>query len=308
MNKVFKTLLCCGFFLSVNLPLSADDDVFFTMGVHNTQGCTLKNGNCIATRSPTDPTDPFYPPTWVSEWTMYRVTQNYQKNPPPYSNPPTTLTPADYTVSKGTSYYDMTYIPEDGDGFGAMMEHYEKYCLPIFPIKDNNYTCSFVSLGNKAYFLTYAQDRPKDMPPCCLFSPQNHPPRQDFIKHLPYSAKRSTHLDGQVQAYALDVPSLGGPILFGYAFFKNATADQPGAPLFRHPQSFYFSGDVSVADAPIVSQNYTDFSQTKPDPATTWAQVEQMCPAKPPQCQLFIPPSQLSKRSQSQWDKLKTSR
>ncbi|MGO4612171.1 hypothetical protein AB4142_38125, partial [Variovorax sp. 2RAF20] len=78
----------------------------------------------------------------------------------------------------------------------------EKYCLPIFPIKNNNYTCSFVSLGNKAYFLTYPQDRPKDMPACCMFSPMNHPPRQDFIKHLPYSAARSQNLNGSVQAYA----------------------------------------------------------------------------------------------------------
>lgn len=60
----------------------------------------------------------------ISDWTMYRVMNNYEKNPPPYSNPPSTLTPADYTVSKGTSYYDTGYIPADGDGFGAMMEHY----------------------------------------------------------------------------------------------------------------------------------------------------------------------------------------
>ncbi len=101
-----------------------------------------------------------------------------------------------------------------------MMEHYEKYCLPIFPIKNNNYTCSFVSLGNKAYFLTYPQDRPKDMPACCMFSPMNHPPRQDFIQHLPYSAERSQNLNASVQAYALDLQSPQGPILFGYAFYK----------------------------------------------------------------------------------------
>ncbi len=150
---------------------------------------------------------------------MYRVMHNYEKTRRPTAIP-STLTPADYTVSRGTSYYDTAYIPADGDGFGAMMEHYEKYCLPIFPIKNNNYTCSFVSLGNKAYFLTYPQDRPKDMPACCMFSPMNHPPRQDFIQHLPYSAERSQNLDGSVQAYALDLQSPQGPILFGYAFYK----------------------------------------------------------------------------------------
>ena len=105
-----------------------------------------------------------------------------------------------------------------------MMEHYEKYCLPIFPIKDNNYTCSFVSLGNKAFFLTY-EDRPKDMPECC-FSPMNHPARQDFVQHLPYSPARSQNLGGSLQAYALDVQSPQGPILFGYAFSRTPPAQR----------------------------------------------------------------------------------
>ena len=281
-----------------------DDDVFFTMGVHNTAGCDASNDNCIAPRHAGEPSDPFFPATWVSDWIMYRVTQNYKTNPPPYSNPPSTLTPADYTVSYGTSYYDTTYIPKDGDGYGAMMEHYEKYCLPIFPIANNNYTCSFVSLGNKAYFLTYPQDRPKDMPACCLFSPMNHPPRQNFIKHLPYSAARSQHLNGTIQAYALDVPSPGGPILFGYAFYKAATADKQGWPPYRHPQSFYFSGDTTKANAPIVSQNYTNFRIERPDPAVTWDQVAAMCPVDPPACQLFNPPSSPARTNEASWDQL----
>src|ERR1700739_2959555 len=95
--------------------------VYFTNGVHNTLGCNEQNGNCIAKRNPGEPSDPFFPAFWISNWTMYRVMHNYENNPPPYSNPPTTLKPADYTVSRGTSYYDTTYIPPDGDGFGAMM-------------------------------------------------------------------------------------------------------------------------------------------------------------------------------------------
>ncbi|MGL1446916.1 hypothetical protein ACSTIZ_00215, partial [Vibrio parahaemolyticus] len=76
-------------------------------------------------------------------------------------------------------------------------EHYEKKCLPIFPM-ENNYSCSFISLGPIAFFVTY-DDRPKDMPKVCLFSPLNHPPARDFIKHLPYSLGDSmrTNPDGK---------------------------------------------------------------------------------------------------------------
>jgi hypothetical protein len=150
-----------------------------------------------------------------------------------------------------------------------------------------------VSLGNKAYFLTYPQDRPKDMPACCMFSPMNHPPRQDFIQHLPYSAERSQNLGGSVQAYALDLQSPQGPILFGYAFYKKMT----GQPPYRQPQSFFLSGDTSV-------ENYTQFRIAKPDPAQTWAQVTAMCPANPPPCQLFEPPASQSNGQKAQWNKL----
>jgi hypothetical protein len=68
------------------------------------------------------------------------------------------------------------------------MEYYQDWCLPIFP-RSNKYTCAFVSLGNKAYFLNYGQE-PNQKPRICLFSPHNHPPRTDFIKHLPYQPKQ----------------------------------------------------------------------------------------------------------------------
>ncbi|MBC2655586.1 hypothetical protein H7A76_09075 [Pseudomonas sp. MSSRFD41] len=306
--RIFRHLLAAATLLCASQAVLADqngDNVYFNMGVHNTKGCTALNNNCIAKRKAGEPTDPQFPATWISDWTMYRVTNNYEKNPPPYSSPPSTLQPNDYTMSQGTSYYDNTYVPADGDGTGAMMEHYEKYCLPIFPIKDNNYTCSFVSLGNKAYFLTYPEDRPKDMPACCMFSPMNHPPRQDFVKHLPYSASRSQNLGGSVLAYALELKPQGQPpILFGYAFNKQATSDGPGQPAYQHPQSFYFSGDASVANAPIVSQNYRNWSNAKPDPAKTWDQVAQMCPANPPDCQLFTPPPSLKNGARPQWNQL----
>ncbi len=134
---------------------------------------------------------------------MYRVFNNFDAFPPPYANPPAGLTPGDYEVSYGTSYYDSTYVPADKDGTGAMMEYYDKRCLPIFPF-DNKFSCAFVSLGNKAYFLRYA-DRPPETPQCCQFSLKNHPPRVDFIKHLPYNAAESRHVGDSLQAYSYRV-------------------------------------------------------------------------------------------------------
>jgi hypothetical protein len=267
---------------------AADDDpasrhVYFTGGVHNDKDC-MPAATCIYQRKPGEPTDPLYPSWWTSDWIMYRVFNNYDKFPPPYASPPAGLTPADYQVSNGWTAYDSTYVPADRDGTGAMMEHYDKFCLPIFPMS-NHYTCSFVSLGNKAYFLRY-DDRPPDTPQCCRFSLQNHPPRRDFIKHLPYSAADSSHLGGTIQGYSMTP----GGILFGYAFYKDPqpdSFDKEAAP-YRHPQSFYFAGyPPDPPDAPIVSQNYTNFSMRRPDPGATWDQVARMCPAQPKWCCLF---------------------
>lgn len=166
-----------------------------------------------------------------------------------------------------------------------MLEHYEKRCLPIFPMS-NHFSCAFVSLGNKAYFLRY-DDRPPGTPRCCRFSLQNHPPRRDFIQHLPYNEQESGHLGGTLQAYSRLVPP---GILFGYAFESSARAGNcdPELPPYRHPQSFYFAGQpTDPPNAPIVSQNYTGFCAAKPDPASTWDQVARMCPAEPEWCCLF---------------------
>jgi hypothetical protein len=264
----------------------AERHVYYTGGVHNDKDC-IPLAKCLYPRKAGEPTDPQYPKWWVSTWTMYRVFANYDKYPPPYGNPPAGLSPSDYQVSYGASYYDATYVPKDRDGTGAMMEYYDQYCLPIFP-SDNHFTCAFVSLGNKAYFLRYA-DRPKGTPQCCKFSPKNHPPRVDFIQHLPYSPARSAQVGGQVQAYALEVGK--PPILFGYAFYATPTSDDPAnpkSPKYRHPQSFYFSGyPLDPPNAPIVSQNYTSFRAQRPDPIVTWDQVAQMCPADPEWCCLF---------------------
>ncbi|BCQ65192.1 hypothetical protein PBOI14_69420 [Pseudomonas sp. Boi14] len=119
--SLFKQLLLAASLLSASQTLWAEtypDNVYFNMGVHNDRGCDAKTNNCIAKRKPGEPADPLYPATWVSDWIMYRVTANYVKNPPPYSSPPSTLKPADYTVSRGTSYYDNDYVPADKDGTG----------------------------------------------------------------------------------------------------------------------------------------------------------------------------------------------
>jgi hypothetical protein len=261
----------------------ASRHVYFTGGVHNDKDC-VPASKCIPKRQQGEPTDPLYPIWWSSDWIMYRVFNNADKFPPPYASPPQGLTPADYQVSTGATYYDSRYVPPDHDGSGAMMEHYENFCLPIFPMK-NDYSCSFVSLGNKAYFLRY-DDRPPNTPQCCRFSPDNHPPRRDFIKHLPYSPVDSSHLGGTIQAYSMTP----GGILFGYSFYKTPqpdSYDQKAAP-YRHPQSFYFAGyPVDPPDAPIVSQNYTSFRMQRPNPAETWDQVAKICPAKPGWCCLF---------------------
>ena len=39
-------------------------------------------------RSRAEPADPSYPPFWQSRWTMYRVYDGYQTNPPPYNGRP----------------------------------------------------------------------------------------------------------------------------------------------------------------------------------------------------------------------------
>lgn len=275
-----------------------DGPVYPTYGVHNPPGDSpCAPPSCVYARGPGEPADPHYPPYWQSRWTMYRVFQNYQRNMPPYDGrPPAPLVPGrDYQTSWGATYYDSTWRGPSGEG--AMMEHYENYCLPILRVSPN-FTCSFISLGNTAFFVTYEQDRPAGMPPVCLFSPLNHPPRRDFIKHLPYAPGDSRQLGRGAQGYSFWISATSGApvqtgaspdqtaneaILFGYAF----------APVNgrMQPSSFYFSGNAGPpAFAPIVSQNYTDWAPTRPDPARTWAQVSGLDPATLPACDIMPNP------------------
>jgi hypothetical protein len=242
---------------------------------------------------------------------MYRVFNGYIENPPPYDRaPPPALKPGrDYEASNGATYYDSTWRGSGGEG--AMMEHYEGRCLPIFPIS-NHFSCSFISLGDTAFFITYDKDRPTGMPPVCLFSPLNHPPRPDFISHLPYSPGDSARLGNRVQAYSFWVSGANGQpiqvgvspdrtkdqaIMFGYAFDSRPTRDRVNRSTkpYRHPQSFFFSGyPLPPANAPIVSQNYTTFAMIKPDPKKTWDLVSKLDPKNLPACHLFKPPNSAS--------------
>jgi hypothetical protein len=285
--------------------------VFPTYGVHNPPSYSpCAAPDCLYARGPDEPSDPLLPLFWTAKWTMYRVFRKYAEYLPPYDGPPPVQLKEgeDYQVSYGASYYDSTWRGPNGEQ-GAMMEHYEDWSLPIFPF-DNHFTCSFISLGNKAYFLTYDKDRPKGMVPICLFSDLNHPPRRDFIKHLPYSKGDSERLGGRVQGYSFwTSPQDGKPpiqtgaspdrtaegaVLFGYAFrskWERDVADPTAAP-YRHVHSFYFSGmPTNPPNAPIVSQYFTDFAMIKPDPMKTWDLVRQLTGGREiPTWNLFGPP------------------
>jgi hypothetical protein len=286
-------------------------DVYATYGVHNPPADSpCADPSCVYMRGSGEPTDPRYPDYWSSHWKMYRVFQGHAEHPPPYDPaPPPPLKPGrDYEISNGATYYDSTWRGPQGEG--AMMEQYEDRCLPIFPIS-NRFSCSFISLGDTAFFVTYDKDRPKGMPPVCLFSPRNHPPRPDFISHLPYSPGDSARLRNRVQGYSFWVAAntgkpiqVGvspdrtndGAIMFGYAFNSRPTRDRAdrSAKPYRHPQSFYFSGyPLPPANAPIVTQNYTDFAMVRPNPKTTWDVVDKLDPKSLPACELFNPPSEL---------------
>ena len=163
-----------------------------------------------------------------------------------------------------------------------------------------------------AYFITYDADRPKGMPPICLFSDLNHPPRRDYIKHLPYSEEDSRRLGGRVQAYSFWTSpdptkppiqvgaspdrTADGAALFGYAFKSAWEPDESdaAAEAYRHPHSFYFSGfPGDPPNAPIVSQYFTKFAMIKPDPAQTWDVVAKLIGSNQPvpACSLFGPTS-----------------
>lgn len=275
-------------------------DVFPTYGIHNPpEYSPCAAPDCLYQRGPGEPSDPLLPLYWSAKWTMYRVFNRYAETPPPYDGPPPGLTEGvDYQVSWGASFYDSTWRGPNGEQ-GAMMEYYEDWSLPIFPM-DNHFSCAFISLGDHAYFLTYDKDRPAGLPPICLFSSLNYPPRRDFIKHLPYSMEDSRRLHGRVQAYSFwaspepNKPPVqtgaspdrtaNGAVLFGYAFhsvWEPDGADATAAP-YRHPHSFYFSGlPANPPNAPIVSQHFTEFAMIKPDPVKTWDLVAQFAAGHP---------------------------
>ena len=282
--------------LSIGLS-QAHAQVYQTYGTHNPPGHSpCQSKDCVYKRAKGEPADPVWPDHWQSSWTMYRVFRHYAEFSPPYpGRPPAALREGiDYQASYGASFYDATWRGPSGEG--AMEERYDRYCLPIFPLA-NHYSCKFISLGNTAFFVA-GDGRPAWMPPVCLFSPQNHPPRPDFVSHLPYSRADSARIGRGGQAYSFWVSASDGhviqagaspdrttdqAILFGYGF----QADASGRVL---PQSFYFSGyPLAPAHAPIVSQNYTRFQTTQPSPHL-WAEVAGLDPAKLPACQLFDPP------------------
>jgi hypothetical protein len=293
MTRLLVLLILAGFGAMLSAP--ADAQVYQTYGTHNpadASPCQVQG--CVYPRAKGDPPNPVWPVYWQSDWTMYRVYgPDAGKYPPPYAGKPPQG--ATYQTSYGATFYDSTWRGKSGEG--AMMERYDKDCLPIFPI-DNHYSCKFISLGDTAYFVA-GEGRPKWMPKLCLFSPLNHPPRPDFVSHLPYSAADSARIGAGGQGYSFWISAengyvmqagaspdrtADGGILFGYGFQANAAGEVL-------PQSFYFSGyPLPPANAPFVSQNYTNFSATQPGP-DTWSEVSGIDPTTLPACQLFDPPS-----------------
>jgi hypothetical protein len=155
-------IACVGLSLALSgvpHPVAAHQptDVYSTYGAHNppTDSPCADQG-CVYTRKAGEPSNPRYPDYWTSHWTMYRISNPtlLAKYPPPYDGiPPRRLKPrVDYEISRGETFFDNTWRGRSGEG--AMMEHYEKRCLPIIPIS-NHFTCSFISLGDTAFFVTY---------------------------------------------------------------------------------------------------------------------------------------------------------
>lgn len=292
MIKMLALSTTIGFGAMLSLPAAAQ--TYQTYGTHNpTEVSPCQVENCVYKRKQGEPVDPLWPAYWQSDWTMYRVYgDDAGKYPPPYQGKPPKG--ATYQTSRGRTFYDSTWRGKSGEG--AMEERYDEYCLPIFPL-DNHYSCKFISLGDVAYFVA-GEGRPSWMPKLCLFSGLNHPPRRDFVSHLPYSKEDSARigLGGQgysfwvnaVNGYVMQVgasPDLTeqGGILFGYGFQANAAGEVM-------PQSFYFSGyPYAPANAPYVSQNYINFAATQPSP-DIWSEVAGVDPTTLPACQLFQPP------------------
>lgn len=275
--------------------------VYETNGVHSDCGCDKDNNYCLAKKDPSEPKRPKFPDHWISDWTMFTVMNETaaEEFPPPYTNPPANIEAKDYRVSYGTSYYDNNYRPKEPKGeqdFGAMMEHYSDFCLPIFGWPENKYefTCAFVSLGKTAYFLEYKSNS-EDAPKCYEFSPNNHPPRPDFLKHLDYWPEASKQLNGSVQAYywkQLWQKDAEPRMLFAYAFNREKSL-QGNLPIdnewYQRPQSFFFTGQIAQGKemtSPMISQNYTSFRTEQPNPKL-WQQVENWCKQPVPLAHLF---------------------
>jgi hypothetical protein len=296
MVKVWALSILAGWSAMPSLPATAQ--TYQTYGTHNPAGvspCQVEN--CVYARKVGEPADPLWPAYWQSDWTMYRVYgDDADKYPPPYQGKPPKG--ATYQTSRGRTFYDSTWRGKSGEG--AMEERYDAYCLPIFPL-DNHYSCKFISLGDVTYFVA-GEGRPSWMPKLCLFSGHNHPPRRDFVSHLPYSMEDSARIGSGGQGYSFwinavngyvmqvgaspDLTDKGG-ILFGYGFQANTAGEVM-------PQSFYFSGyPYAPANAPYVSQNYTNFSATQPSP-DTWSELAGVDPTTLPACQLFQPPETAS--------------
>ena len=241
--------------------------VYQTYGVHNSPDISpCASPDCVYKRGPGEPADPIYPEYWVSNWNMYRVFNKYSQFPPPYPKCSSARVEGRDRLRKstGTTYYDSTWTSPGGEG--AMMEHYENRCLPIFPIS-NKFTCSFISLRQNC-LLCHLRKRPARRHAAGLSVFEIQSPRS-AISSATYPMPKETgaQIGPGGQGYSFWVSAADGkPVQTGVS--PDRTADQdimfgygfaPGDGKIM-PQSFYFSGyPLPPANAPFVSQNYVDF-------------------------------------------------
>lgn len=180
-----------------------------------------------ATQSP-----PLLSPSFSMNWFMYEFEG---ERVPPFS---TILLP--YRISRGRTHYDWATR--------KMTEIYEDRCIDIFP-SGNEFSCQFLSVREKTYFIRYALGDLSKAESCCLWSKEPFwAPRPDVLLNMSFQQNKEINQE-PADLWFYDIP-LPGP--FGYATARNSS----------RPVAFWF---------PViggwVQQNFSHYVSTRPDSA-----------------------------------------
>ncbi|EFA76268.1 hypothetical protein PPL_10029 [Heterostelium album PN500] len=190
---------------------------------------------------------PFWPTQWVTDWTIIYTSSDQE---PPFSN---NNIPPPFKGGSGRTYYDWSNQ--------AMHEVYNDFCVPIFS-NGSDWTCDFINVKGVSYLVTH-DDRPADVPPCCIFGDPWYPPAPNFIQTCGAVQNVTSSLNGQqVDYWTIYLPDSGS---FGYGFYANGTSNG------WTPASFYFA----AAPSGWTIQNFENFQPTTP-PANAF-QVPDSC-------------------------------